>query len=508
MKDRNGLNNRILSDLDSLIDSVEEELGKTSDLAPEELDETVRSENLSNLSSPHPIVHDGYVTAEVSADEMQAIGSFHAPTPGRNPLTPEGVRQKLESLDIVAGIQDEAIQEAVWRANTEMEDQHEVVVAKGVKPRDRVPKHVLLRPELVRPKKWSNQAERQQVDYRLVSPFVLVKTGTLLGKLVEAKEGEPGYTVRGKELEPGSRKVHRRRPGKNVARKGAYFYATAEGRFEWGDTFFRVNPVLELTEEVAYSTGHIDFGGDVILHKGVKDRFHIHAGGSVLAHETLDASDVICGGDLLAHHGIIGRNESQVRVEGSVKTKYIENCYVECKGAIEVEVGVINSFVNTLGTLVVKGKGVIVGGKVYAQGGVTATQIGSAMSPRTEIHCGVDFGVAHKLQWVQQKSVETAYQIQRIAQLCKRAAATDELEEQRKRLQTLQTRLRDRAEELVFHLDKEDDATICVSGTVYPGAYMEIVHAPYDVRQTLKRVCFRLDKTVGKVVTDRYRRGR
>ena len=508
MNEDTGLNNRILSDLDGLINSVEEELGRTSYQEPEELDETIRSQFMNDLSAPHPVVHDGYLTAEVSSDEMEAVGSFHAPTPGRSPLTPEGVREKLESIGILAGVRDNAIQEAVWRANTEMEDQHEVVVAKGMKPRERVPKHVLLRPELVRPKKWKNPAEREQVDYRLVSPFVLVKKGTLLGKIVEAKEGEPGYTVRGTELEPGTRKVHRRRPGKNVARKGAYFYAASEGRFEWGDTFFRVNPVLELTEEVAYSTGHIDFSGDVILHKGVKDRFHIHAGGSVLAHETLDASDVICGGDLAAHRGIIGRNESQVRVEGSIKTKYIENCYVESKGPIEVEVGVINSFVNTLGTLVVKGKGVIVGGKVYAQGGVAATQVGSAMSPRTEIHCGVDFGVAHKLQWIQQKSVETAYQLQRIEQLYKRTAVTDELEAQRGRLQKLQTRLRDRAEELVFHLDKEDGATICVSGAVYPGSYLEIVHAPYDVRQTLKRVCFSLDKSLGKVVTDRYRRSR
>ncbi|MFP4301232.1 MAG: hypothetical protein ACLFQZ_04320 [Spirochaetaceae bacterium] len=87
MKDRNGLNNRILSELDSLIYSVEEELGKTNDLAPDELDETIRSENMSNLSSPYPIGYDGYVTAEVSAGEMEAIGGLCAPAPG-DPYSP------------------------------------------------------------------------------------------------------------------------------------------------------------------------------------------------------------------------------------------------------------------------------------------------------------------------------------------------------------------------------------------------------------------------------------
>ena len=64
---------------------------------------------------------------------------------------------------------------------------------------------------------------------------------------------------------------------------------------------------------------------------------------------------------------------------GEVKAKFIENCYVEAGGPVYVENGILNSAIHTLKQVELGRKGVIIGGKIYAQDGVKAVQIGSAM---------------------------------------------------------------------------------------------------------------------------------
>ncbi len=92
---------------------------------------------------------------------------------------------------------------------------------------------------------------------------------------------------------------------------------------------------------------------------------------------------------------------------------------------------------------------------------MTAVQIGSALGPRTEIYCGIDYSVEQKLQWIRDKNIEP-----------------------------------------VFQLDKNETAEVIVKGVIFPSAYIETCHLSYIVPRWMTRVRFKLDKIKGKVISE------
>jgi uncharacterized protein (DUF342 family) len=254
---------------------------------------------------------------------------------------------------------------------------------------------------------------------------------------------------------------------------------------------------------VDYSTGHIDFPGDVIINGEIKDGFRVRAGGSIYCKKTMDASEVVCAGDLLANWGVIGKKKGSVKAGGSVHTRFIENCYVEAKGAICVEVGIMNSTVYSLDTIELGMKGVIVGGTVHGQNKVVATQIGSTMGPRTEIYLGIDYTVKQKLEWLREKNIELAFKLKQVKRKVQSAQnGKKRLLEIQEKLQDALHKMNEATRSLLFQLDKNEEAIVEVRGTVFPGAYIEICHVPYVVSRKIEQVSFRLDKAKGKVLVE------
>lgn len=336
------------------------------------------------------------------------------------------------------------------------------------------------------------------MDYRADSPFIIVKKGDVLARDKPALQGRPGYDVTGQQIPCSLKQVPSIVAGTNVRVDPPDYLAAIDGRLEWDDRQFQVNPVLEIQDDVDYRTGHIDFPGDVVLHGVVRDRFHVRAGRSVLCTKTLDASDVTCGGDLFARSGIIGRHQAAIRVKGSVRTKYVENCHVEAVGDLVVETGIVNSRVHTLGKLTLGRKGVIVGGHAYALEGVAAAQLGTATGPRTQIHCGVDYEVTHRLNLVQEKSVEISLQLHRVENRRRRNEIGDtEANDLVSRLEDAQARLLDAASRLVMKIDRNDEATVEITGIVHPGTYIEICNVGLEVNRLVRNVRFTLDKERG-----------
>lgn len=57
---------------------------------------------------------------------------------------------------------------------------------------------------------------------------------------------------------------------------------------------------------------------------------------------------------------------------------------------------------------------------------------------------------------------------------------------------------------LIFELDKNEDTEVVATGTVFPGAYIEICHFSYIVSREMKNVRFRLDKSKGRVIAETF----
>ncbi|MDZ7793183.1 MAG: FapA family protein [Spirochaetia bacterium] len=272
------------------------------------------------------------------------------------------------------------------------------------------------------------------------------------------------------------------------------------GRFIHEEGSFGVKEVLEISNNVDYHTGNIDFPGDVIIYGEVKDRFTVQSGGSIFCSSTLDAHDVSCKGDLVVTGGIIGRKDGVVKVGGKIRTNFIENCYVEAEGPIFVKTSVMNSIVNTKGKLTMGKRGTIIGGKIFAQNGVESAQIGTHNQTRTEINCGVDFSIQQKLFWIKDNQIKLLQKKRKVETML--SMHTDDLEKLTQLKDEISGKIRKLSEVsiiLLERLDKNDAAYVAVSDTVHSGVYLEICHTSFVVKNPMTKVRFTLNKKMGKI---------
>lgn len=490
-----------IADASKLLDGIPDVDGFLDDLPTERAEELlaeIRKKSLESVEDTVDLRTHGYAEISVSDDEMRVGAAFFPPTEGMEPLSPNDVAKILSDRGISKGVDWDRISEAVFKCNTEIEPVTDVVIASGTPPFDEIPEHLEIEPELLR-KKDENQWYNDRVDFKKISPFVLVKKGEILAHLVPTRPGKLGSTVNGKSLPYKKAKIAQLKPGKNTQEQADAVVASCEGIFEYDNHEFWVNEVLEISHDIDYSTGHIDFPGDVIIRGEIHDGFKVRAGGSIYCARTMDASEVVCGKDVIVQQGIIGKREGVLKTEGRVKAKFIENCYVQAKGTISVEVGIMNSSVHTLDRVELGFKGVITGGKTYAQNGVTATQLGSQSGTRTEIYCGIDFSIEQKLEWIRDKNIEIAMKLNRVREEIKRSPENRELLKFRDKLQAAIHRMNEVASTLIHHLDRNEEVEIQARANVFPGVYIEICHVSYIVKRKLNSVCFKLDKSRGKI---------
>jgi len=517
-KDRDYFIEDLIKSSESILKDLEE-IDEKGGLLPNSVEEKInldkQKEEINSIDIISGLKADGYVEISISPDEMTAVCDFYPPSEGEGfagseegkPIELESVEKIIEAKGIVTGINWDAINSAIFKCNTERIPVNDVVIAKGSPPKDEIPAHLEIEKELLGDTKNLDMDQRR-IDYREVSPFVLVKKGDLLARVVPGVPGILGETVAGKSVPYKTAKIKTLKPGKNVTLKDEYALASCDGRFIKTEDSFAVSEVLEVRGDVDYHTGNIDFPGDVVIYGMVKYGFKVKAGGSVYCQQTLDASEVICGGDLTVNHGIIGKNKGVVKVKGSINAKFIENCYVEAGGNINVATSILNSVVHSLKEVILGEKGIIVGGKTFAANGVEAAQIGTSVGPKTEIHCGIDFSVQQKLEWIRDKNIELAMKLKQTDIKIKASRLEKlkaELSQVREKLMAGIHKLNLVSASLVNYLDKNEDAGVTARRNIFPGVYIEICHISYIVTREMHACTFKLDKISGRVVIENVR---
>ncbi len=456
---------------------------------------------LSALQRSYGFASDAYADVHVAGDEMRCVATFHPPVMGGRPLSVDGFYAQLSELGVVAGIRRDAIAEAILACNTEDRRIDDMVVAEGTAPRPEIAEHLEIRSDLLKPEKPIRpDADAARVDFKQYGFLRLVKKGEVLARKVPKRPGEYGHTVRGQMIPYPKRQATSPKPGKNTEADGSEVRALCDGSFRFDGSRFWVEEVLDLPGGVDYRTGNISFPGDVIIRGEVKDGFSITSGASIICNSTLDASIVRCKDDLIVSHGIIGRKEALVKCGGSVRTKFIENCVVHARGKIEVSAGIMNSLVKSLDYVETGPKGIVVGGVIWAQKGVIAGRIGSQSGPKTEIHCGINPFAQERIEWIRDKNIEYAGKLQGVRIQLQSRPDDARLRKIEEALKESIHKLNRAAEQLLLHLDKDEEAYVDVTKEIAPGTYIEICHVPLVVRKSQRSVRYSLDKSRGTII--------
>jgi uncharacterized protein (DUF342 family) len=447
--------------------------------------------------------NDGNITVTFFDKDLEARGDFTPPLGQGAPITPGYVRDLLKTLNIVYGIQWESIQEAVQECNLERRIMKHVLIARGDPPANEIAEYIQLNPFL-----GQNSAPGQdgKIDYRSQSPFIIVKKDQALAKQKSPKPGRDGKNVHGAVIPHGLLKPEGVSGGENTRMEGRFLLSNINGQLVETRGVLSVSNSLVIKGGVGYQTGNIIFPGDVCIDGPVSDGFKIYSGGSVTIKQTFDVTDAITKADLTVSGGIIGRGRALVKVGGSLKSKFIENCRVAARKTISVDLEIINSNVFTLENVEMGDKGKILGGEIWAVRGVRTGAIGKKSGKATRIHCGIDFTAEQEKEKNNNTLRILAAKLGRLRELLADPSADGEkrakLEELLRRLEDEQQKASSRVAELMGRMNTDENAAIEVSGEIAEGTLIEICQIALFVTSPLKKARIKLDRENGKLMTE------
>ena len=233
--------------------------------------------------------------------------------------------------------------------------------------------------------------EFDRVDYTALNLIHNVKQGQEICRLIKPTEGEPGRTVLDTEIPAKCGKSVPLPKGRNteISEDGTLLIASIAGDVEFTGRSFQVKPVLEIPGNVDFSTGNINFLGDINIRGDVLSGFTVRAMGNIQVAGVVEAgSTVEAGGDLVVVKGILGDGTTIIRAHRSIFSKYIENSTIYVRENLQTDC-IINSQIYSDGeVLVVSGRGTIIGGRSWAAKRINALTVGARSECRTSVMLG------------------------------------------------------------------------------------------------------------------------
>lgn len=168
----------------------------------------------------------------------------------------------------------------------------------------------------------------ERIDHRERARVTHIFRGDQVARIFPAQPGSDGEDVLGRCVPA--------RPARLVTpamvappecglsvRPDGVVVALRDGLLERRDDSLRLVSHLQIDGPVDFSTGNIEFPGDVTIAGGVTDCFHVRARGSLIVRGLVDAAEIHAGGDASIERGMAGRSSGVLEVGHDAKMAYI-----------------------------------------------------------------------------------------------------------------------------------------------------------------------------------------
>lgn len=383
--------------------------------------------------------------------------------------------------------------------------------------------------------------EDGSIDLRERNSFPGVAQGETLAQGKAGVPGQEGHTVKGDALEVRAPVEAELVAGENVRLEGSapnqkivsemeggascqVSEVTADGVKKMQYTI-AVRPVAQVSGNVDYETGNLDFKGNVEIKGSVLSGFVVKASGDIRVGETVENGAQINGGaNLVVQLGIIGE-DTVIETEGNVTAKFIQDATVSAGGDIAAGSYIRSANVSSQGTITVEGSGGsvggILGGEVWAANAIISKNVGSEHASTTTLSLGFDresfeaYREATRLASRAQDLRSTLLKSIGIAKLDPDEIKKSIRAQPRRKHEILRyvQKANDLAKSEEAHLKTVKDvgqkmkqasgsARLDVSDTAYPKVTIRIGNAEKTLDAALKGVRFSLDADEGVVATD------
>ncbi len=229
------------------------------------------------------------------------------------------------------------------------------------------------------------------IDYKQLNLIENCFVGQRVASIHPPGPGRSGWDVFGQEIPAQSGEPLQVRPGPGVliSSNGRDFTSEVEGRVVFDNDVISISPLLEISRDIDYSIGNVDFVGKVTVKGSLLDGFYINAKRGVEIHGDMGAGRITSEGDVKITGGIKGRNAAIITCK-SLTVHYIDDATVEASGDVNVTKEIMNSSVKSLGRVTVS-NGAIIGGEVVGFQGVEADTLGSDMGTLTWVCSGLNW---------------------------------------------------------------------------------------------------------------------
>lgn len=342
-------------------------------------------EEKSEESSETPDL-DAEVTVFIAQDELTAWILIYPPTGAGQELSQVLLREALEEYKICYGVDDallDRLPQDPKRYFRLFPVARGIPAVHGIDGRivDFFPRTDERKPTL---------EKNDRMDYTNLDFVHNVEAGGEICRIIAPTDGTPGRTVKNEEITPINGWPAEIPQGRNtlISEDGGTLVAAIAGHVTFSGKSFQVKPVLNITGNVDYSVGNINFFGDVHIRGDVCSGFTVRAAGNIIVDGVVEACSVEAGRDLILSSGIQGNGQAVIRAQRNLYAKYLENSCVYAKSRLKADC-IINCDVYCDGSVTVRsGHGSIIGGKIRAASGVNADVIGTRREVRTDIVLG------------------------------------------------------------------------------------------------------------------------
>lgn len=325
------------------------------------------------------------VKFEIAKDKKSARMTYQKAL-GGNSLTYLEVLEKLQAAGVIEGIDEEAIKMVLEKD----QDAINVLVASAIEPQDGNDATIKYLFD-VNKSGAPRINDKNSADYRDLGLFNSVEKGTPLAVKTPATEGVDGIDVTGVVIKAKRGRDIPLPKGKNTTvseEDENVLLAAVAGVPKFIAGKVCIEDVL-VVQDVDFSTGNINFSGDVFVKGIVNNGFSVIAGGDISCADVVEGAHLSAGGNVILKRGMKGLGKGMIQAGGNVHAKFIERCTVIARGSIVVEEALIHSAVSAGDSVLVTGaKGSIFGGHITAGSLVKANFIGSEMAISTVIEVG------------------------------------------------------------------------------------------------------------------------
>lgn len=328
------------------------------------------------------------------------------------------------------------------------------------------------------------------------SAFVIVSPGHKLGVMRPPVPGEDGVDVASGSI-----------PARDVAQTNIAMdesvqvspngevHARVPGRLVATATRLCVERNLVVPEGVDFSTGNIDFPGDVRVIRGVRDCFEVRVGGSLEVCETVDAAIIETRRHARLLGGMAGRGKGVVRTGGDLEARYLDGVEIHIGGALRVEKQINDVRATVLGPVEAPTCHLI-GGAARFVGGATLREVGSPAGQRTRVELGRQIEIERLaeettalMREVAEQAASANQQLETIRTLGARMTASQA--EQLTELQFLASDAETKGRALVAALDR---LLTLIDETASPTLEVrEAIHAGVEAYLGAWRIRFKVD---------------